>query len=59
MAVCPQSLRDLCIPKLFVNGSVLRNVEKEMYLGFIMTSRSDKSDTISKETRVLYAYGNM
>ena len=23
VAVCPKSLRDLCIPKLFVNGSVL------------------------------------
>ena len=59
MAVCPKSLRDLCIPKLFVNGSVLRNVEQEMYLGFITTSRNDESDTISKETRALYARGNM
>ena len=48
MAVCPKSLRDLCIPKLFVNGSVLRYVEQEMYLGFIMTSHNDESDTISK-----------
>ena len=47
VAVCPKSLRDLCIPKLFVNGSVLRNVEQEMYLSFIMTSRNDESDTIS------------
>ena len=47
------------IPKLFVNCSVLRNVEQEMYLGFIMTSRNDESDTISKETRALYARGNM
>ena len=59
VAVCPKSLRDLYIPKLFVNGSVLRNVEQEMYLGFIMTSRNDESDTISKETRALYARGNM
>ena len=59
MAVCPKSLRDLCIPKLFVNGSVLRNVEQEMYLGFIMTSCNDESDTISKETRALYVRGNM
>ena len=59
VAVCPKSLRDLCIPKLFVNGSVLRNVEQEMYLGFIMTSRNGESDTISKETRALYARGNM
>ena len=59
VAVCPKSLRDLCIPKLFVNGSVLRNVEQEMYLDFIMTSRNDESDTISKETRALYARGNM
>ena len=44
---------------IFVNGSVLRNVEQEMYLGFIMTSRNDESDTISKETRALYARGNM
>ena len=37
----------------------LRNVEKEMYLGFIMTSYNDESDTVSKETRALYARGNM
>ena len=59
MVVCPKSLRDLCIPKLFVNGSTLRNVEKEMYLDFIMTSRNDESVTINKETKALYARGNM
>ena len=30
-----------------------------MYLGFIMTSHNDENDTISKETRALYARGNM
>ena len=30
-----------------------------MYLGFIMTSRNDESDIITKETRALYARGNM
>ena len=59
MAICPKSLKDLCIPKLFVNGSLLRNVENEMYLGFIMTSLDDEDDTISKETWALYARVNM
>ena len=44
---------------LFCKGSLLTNVEKEMYLCFIITSRNDENDTISKETRGLYARGNM
>ena len=30
-----------------------------MYLGFIITSSNDESDIISKDTRALYARGNM
>ena len=47
--------------KTFVNGSFLNNVEKETYLGFIMNScdKEDDRPTICKETRALYARGNM
>ena len=38
VAIYPKSLKDLYFPKLFVNGSLLNNVEKETYLGFIMNS---------------------
>ena len=60
MAIYPKSLKDLYFPKLFANGSLLNNVEKETYLGFIMNS-CDKDDTTStcKETRAVYARGNM
>ena len=51
-AICPKSLMDLYFPKLFVNGSLLTNVEKEPYFGFIMTSRDYEDDTICKEARV-------
>ena len=59
MAIYPKSLKDLYFPKLFVNGFLLNNVEKETYLGFIMNSCDKEDDTICKETRALYARGNM
>ena len=34
-------------------------MEKESYLGFIMNSYDKEDDTICKETRALYARGNM
>ena len=37
------------LPRLFVNGSLLNNVEKETYLGFIMNSCDKEDDTICKE----------
>ena len=52
-------VKDLYFPKLFANGSLLNNVGKETYLGFIMNSCDKEDDTICKETRALYARGNM
>ena len=46
-----KSLKDLYFPKRFVNDYLLTNIEKETYLGFIMTSHDDEDDTICKETR--------
>ena len=59
MAIYPKSLKDLYFPKLFVNGFLLNKVEKETYLGLIMNSCDKEDDTICKETRALYARGNM
>ena len=45
-------LRIFAFQSFFANGSLLTNVEKEIYLGFVMTSRNDENDrpTTSKET---------
>ena len=59
MAVCPKSLEDLQISKLVVNGLLLANVDKEMYVDFIMTSHDDEDDIICKENGTLNAWGSM
>ena len=53
MTICPKPFKDLYFPKVFVDGYLLNNVEKETHLGYIMNSCDKEDDTIYKETRAL------
>jgi len=58
MVITPQNL-DLDMPFLHVNNKKLPIVEKESYLGYVLTRNDSDDDAILKERKSLYSRGNM
>ena len=58
MAITPLNL-DLDLPSLYINRKQLPVVEKESYLGYLLTSSDKDDNAIQKEKKSLYARGNM
>jgi len=59
MCIRPKGLTALYFPKVYLNGEVVKVVNKEKYLGaFIVDDLSDDDD-IMRQMRSIYAHGNI
>ena len=59
MCVRPKGLKDLYFPRLYLNGVVVKVVSKEKYLGAFMVDDFSDDDDIMRQTRSIYAHGNV
>ena len=58
MCIKPELLKDIHVPKFFLNGSPITQVAEECYLGVNITENCRDDSAIDKERKKLYARGN-
>ena len=59
MCVKPKRLKNLSIPNVYLNGKPLKFIDKHKYLGVIFSEHQSDNDDIDRQTRSIYARGNM
>ena len=59
MCVKPKSLKKLRVPNVYLNGKPLSFIDKHKYLGVIFSEHQSDNDDIGRQTRSIYARGNM
>ena len=59
MAMKPKCDKVLYVPTFYLNGEAIKTASKESYLGVDSTDDFKDDSTIEKQTRGIYARGNM
>ena len=59
MCIKPTNVKNLDIPDVRLDSCILKQVNNEKYLGYIINSNSYDDDHIKKEIRSTFARGNM
>lgn len=58
MCFKPKSLQNIYVPRMFLNGVQIDQVDKENYLGVLITDDIMHDAAVDKERKLLYARGN-
>ena len=59
MAIKPKCDKALYVPTFYLNGEAIKTTSKESYLGVDINDDFKDDSTIEKQTRRIYARGNM
>ncbi len=59
MCIKPPTLKDLFIPNVSLNGTYIKKVDSEKYLGYIIRNDCSDNDHIINEMRKTYVRGHM
>lgn len=58
VCVRPSKLKNLLFPTLYLNGQVVKVVNKEKYLGAFIVENGTDDEDINRQIRSIYAHGN-
>ena len=59
MTIKPKLYKNLYVPKFYLSGAEIGHVNSETYLGYVINDNLSDELSIKKETRNLYARGNV